>query len=92
MEVLVGLVVSDGATGLCAVARPTVEMAVAVICCFDGLREKGERGREAKEPDRLGFEGGEAMSEYGGPAKAAHQDNQAHTAEVRDARRSCLFP
>ena len=62
MEVSVGLVVRDGAgTGLCARATPVVEMGVAAMCCREDLREKGERGLDAKEPDRLECEVGDAI-------------------------------
>ena len=61
MDVFVGLVVKEGVTGLCAVAKPCVETVAVTMCCFEDLRENGERGLEATEPERLGYDVGEAM-------------------------------
>ena len=53
MDVLVELVVSDGAPGLTLETQAKPSGMVVTICCLDGFLEKGERGRELLERPEL---------------------------------------
>ena len=53
MDVLVELVVSDGAPGLTVDTEAKLSGMVVTMCCLDGFLAKGERGRELLDRPEL---------------------------------------